>query len=111
MLALFHDKKCCNCINFIPCILWEFICNGFSTKWWRFDQDSEKSHEEHMPEVEESCKAVNITSVSRVRPSREILAKHFAWRFLSVTFLSFTHIICALITHINCKEAIQREKP
>ena len=64
-----------------------------------------------MPEVEESCQAVNFTSVSRVRPSREILAKHFAWRFLSVTFLPFTHILYALITHRNCKEAIQREKP
>ena len=25
MLALFHDKKCCNCSYFVPCILWDFI--------------------------------------------------------------------------------------
>ena len=59
-----------------------------------------------MPEVEESCQAVNFASVSRVRPSHKILAKHFAWRFFSVTFLPFTHIIYAIITHRNCKEAI-----
>ena len=25
ILALFHDKKCCNCINLFPCILWNLI--------------------------------------------------------------------------------------
>ena len=28
MLALFYDKKCCNYINFVPCILWDFIVLG-----------------------------------------------------------------------------------
>ena len=28
MLALFHDKKCCSCSYFIPCILWDFIVLG-----------------------------------------------------------------------------------
>ena len=32
---LFYEKKCCNCFNFVPCILWDFIvfyCIGFSIK-------------------------------------------------------------------------------
>ena len=28
MLALFHDKKCCNCFNFFHCILWDFTVLG-----------------------------------------------------------------------------------
>ena len=35
MLALFHDKKCCNCSNFVPCILWDFIVLGLVLTWWR----------------------------------------------------------------------------
>ena len=35
MLALFHDKKCCNCSNFVPCILWDFIVLGLVLSWWR----------------------------------------------------------------------------
>ena len=33
MLALFHDKKCCNCFNFVPCILWDFIVLGLVLSW------------------------------------------------------------------------------
>ena len=32
MLALFHDKKCCNCFNFIPCIFMGFYSIRFSIK-------------------------------------------------------------------------------
>ena len=32
LLALFHDKKCCNCINLFPCIFVGFYCIGFSIK-------------------------------------------------------------------------------
>ena len=35
MLALFHDKKCYNCFNFIPCILWDFIVLGLVLSWWK----------------------------------------------------------------------------
>ena len=28
MLALFHDKNCCICFNFVPYILWDFIVLG-----------------------------------------------------------------------------------
>ena len=52
-----------------------------------------------MLEDEESCQAVSFTSVSRKGPTREIPAKHSAWRILSVTFLPFTHTIYTLITH------------
>ena len=35
MLDLFHNKKCCNCNNLFPCILWDFIALGFVVSWWR----------------------------------------------------------------------------
>ena len=35
MLALFHDKKCCNYFNFVLCILWDFIVLGLVLSWWR----------------------------------------------------------------------------
>ena len=33
MLALFHVKKCCNCFDFVPCILWDFIVLGLVLSW------------------------------------------------------------------------------
>ena len=33
ILALFHDKKCCICFNFVPCILWDFIVLGLVLSW------------------------------------------------------------------------------
>ena len=33
MLALFHDKKCCNYINLFPCILWDSIVMGLVLSW------------------------------------------------------------------------------
>ena len=35
MLALFHDKKCCNCINLFPCILWDLFVKSLVLSWWR----------------------------------------------------------------------------
>ena len=32
MLALFHDKKCCNCNKLFPCIFVRFYCIKFSIK-------------------------------------------------------------------------------
>ena len=32
-LALFHDKKYCNCFNFVLCILWDFIVLGLVLSW------------------------------------------------------------------------------
>ena len=39
MLALFHDKKCCNCINFVSCILWDFIILSLVLSWWRIEYE------------------------------------------------------------------------
>ena len=33
MLALFYDKKCYNCINFVFFILWDFIILGLVLSW------------------------------------------------------------------------------
>ena len=52
-----------------------------------------------MLEAKESSVRLHFASISRDRPSREVPAKHSAWRILSVTFLPFTHIIYILITH------------
>ena len=62
-----------------------------------------------MLEAEESRQAVVFASVSRVRPSRKIFAKHFAWRILKVTFLPFTHTIYTLITHKSKRDHSQRK--
>ena len=52
-----------------------------------------------MLEAKEPSVRLHFASISRDRPSREVPAKHSAWRILSVTFLPFTHIIYVLITH------------
>ena len=52
-----------------------------------------------MLEAEESSVKLYLTSTSPDRPSREIPAKLFAWRILSVTFLPFTHTMYILITY------------
>ena len=62
-----------------------------------------------MLEAEESCQAVNFASVSRERPTREILAKLFAWGILSMTFLPFTHTIYTLITHKSMRGYSKRK--
>ena len=33
MLALFHDKKCCNCINLFPCISWDSFVMSLVLSW------------------------------------------------------------------------------
>ena len=34
-VGLFHDKKCCNCINLFHCILWDFIVLSLVLNRWR----------------------------------------------------------------------------
>ena len=51
-------------------------------------------------EVEESCQTVVFTSVSRVRPFRETVTKHSAWRFFKCDFpILHPYYIYTLITH------------
>ena len=51
----------------------------------------------------------DFTSVSWVRPSREIPTKFSALRILNVTFLPFTHIIYTLITHKSMRGHLERK--
>ena len=44
--------------------------------------------EKYMLEAEKSCQTVDFASVSWVRPSREIVAKHSAWRIFKCDFLT-----------------------
>ena len=64
-----------------------------------------------MLQAKESCQAVSFASVSREGPTRKVLAKLFAWRILSVTFLPFTHTIYTLITHKSMKDYSEKKKP
>ena len=43
MLALSHDKKCCNCINLFPCILWNFIVLSLVLSWWKIEHETKIS--------------------------------------------------------------------
>ena len=117
MLVLFHDKKCCNCINLFPCTLWDFILLDLVLSWWRIKHAmkisailrlarkkfvSKGSHvkatwEAHAKSWRVKCQ-VHFASTFRDRPSREVPTKHSTWRILSVTFLPFTHTIYTLIT-------------
>ena len=66
MLALFHDKKCCNCINFIPCILLDFIVLGLVISWSRIKH-----------EMKNQC---YFTSVSKDAYSRKRHVKSICWK-------------------------------
>ena len=102
-----------------------FYCIGFSIKLVKnqaWNEESvlfrncltrcllaKKACEKYMLEVEVSWQAISLTSVSREGPTCEILAKHSTWRFLSVTFLPFTHTIYTLITH-KCMRGYSERK-
>ena len=118
MLILFHDKKYCNCINFVLCILWDFIVLGLVLSWWKIrltmkisaifrlsrkkfvsKVSAKRPHEKYILEAEMSSIRLNFASTSRERSSCEVPAKLYAWRILSAIFLPFTHTIYTLITH------------
>ena len=125
MLAFFHDKKCYNCFNFVPCILWDYIVLGLVLSQWRIEHEInnqcnfltnsweeypvKRAREKHMLEAEESCQTVIFSSVSQERPSHEIPVKLSTLRILSVTFLLFTHTIYTLITHKSMKSHSERK--
>ena len=124
-MALFHDKKCCNCIKLFPCILWDFIVLDLVLSWWKIEHVLDKVSrfheclakslpakepcEKHMLETEESWQAISFASVSQERPTCEILAKLSVWRFLSITFLPFTYTIYTLITHKSKRGHAERK--
>ena len=114
MLAYSMTKKCCNCINLFPYFFVGFICNGFSIKWWRFDQDSWRSQEKHMQEGEKSGQV--FSSVQPIQEGNLRLApvasnpRSFPVLLKIVTFcILFTHAIYTLITHRNWLEPIERK--
>ena len=130
MLVLFHDRKCCNCINFFPCILWDFIVLNLVLSWWRIKHEmkisaiswlaykkfarkvlAKRAREKHMLEAKESSVRLHFVSTSWDKPSREVPTKHSAWRILSMTFLSFTDTIYTLITHKSKRSYLEKKKP
>ena len=130
MLVLFHDRKCCNCINFFPCILWDFIVLNLVLSWWRIKHEmkisviswlaykrfakkvlAKRAREKHMLEAEKSRSKLYFASTSWDRPSCKVPAKFFTWRFLSVTFIPFTNTIYTLITHKSKKRLYSERNP
>ena len=124
MLDLFHNKKCCNCFNFVPYILWDFIVLGLVLSWWRIEHvldeqvdftcltwslPAKEPREKQILETEESCQAVSFASVSREGLTCEIPVKHSTWRILRVTFLPFTHTIHTFITHKSMRCHLERK--
>jgi len=115
-VGLFHEKNCCNCINLFPYIFVGFICNGFSIKWLRFDQDICRSHEKHMQEGEQLGQVSSLVQLVqevnlRLRFTPVTSHPRSSRLFLKiVTFhIPITHTIYILITHRNCEESIERK--
>ena len=110
MLALFHDKKFCNCFNLFSCILWDFIVVSLVLSWWRLNLKRRISGF-HEKQTHERAMWEAHAGSWRVMPGcrfREYLAdkafsqgsrKTFCLEdFFSMTFLPFTLIIYTFIT-------------
>ena len=75
---LFHYKKCCNCFNFSPCILWDFIVLGIVLSWWRI---------EHVLDEQ-----VDFMSVSREAYLRKSRMRSTCWKLKSRARLSVSQV-------------------
>ena len=117
MLALFYDKKCCNCINLFSCILWDLIVMSSVLGWWRllttvdFVTGSrldtrERQCEEHMWKF----KSQHISWVTRnLFYLRDDSRDALTIEILSVTLIPFTHTIYTLIIHKIVKMLFRRK--
>ena len=119
MLVLFHDKKCCNCINLCPCILWDLFVMGLVLSWWRLlkkliswlsslvVQPMKVTWEAHAGSwrVSEFC-----NSSRNLTKSRDDLQNALIAGILSVTLIPFTYTLYTLITH-KIVRRLFREKP
>ena len=121
MLALFHDKKCCNCFNFVPCILWDFIVLGLVLSWWRIEHELKNKwisqeanpRKSHVRSICWKLKSHVRLSISRMSREQGFPVR-YPWNsllggFLSVTFLHFTHTIYTLITHKSMRGHSKRK--
>ena len=115
----FHNKKCCNCINLFPCILWDFILLALVLSWWRLLKELISQHGSQVVQPTNVTWGAHVESwrVSEFRDSSRELAKSrddprnaLTVRILSMTFILFTHIIYTLISH-KIKKTIQIENP
>ena len=114
-------KTCCNCSNFVPCILWDFIVLGLVLSWWRLKLkwriigfreklNGERACEEHMTgswRVMPGCRFHECVAGKAIpRDSRETFCPHdfYVW----IPYPSPILYIPSLLT--NVKEAIRKEK-
>ena len=119
-------KKCCNCINFVPCILWNFIVLGLVLSWWRIKHamkinailwltrkklaskgSRKKAMKKHMLEAEESITRLYFARQDILRGTRETLClEDFKCDFLTLhLYYIYPHYLQKL------GETIQRENP
>ena len=118
MLALFHNKKCYNCINLFSCILWDFIVLGLVLSWWRIKHAkkvnavlrlpreklaSKGTHEKATWEAHSESWRVKCQAAFREYLTRKAILRGthetFCLEDFKCDFLTFTHTIYTLITH------------
>ena len=108
VLALFHDKKCCNCINLFSCILYDLLVMSLvlSGKDLLKKLISRLGSQVVQPAKVTWGAPVGSWRVSVFRDlscnlanSRDDLWNALTVGILSVTLISFTHTIYTLTTH------------
>ena len=81
-----------------------FNCNGFSLKWWWFDQENWRSHEKHMPE------SVSWLISRLGQLTRWTVRCTDSWNFRCDSYPLDSYYIYHHYLQ-NCKEAIQIVNP
>ena len=119
-VRLFHDKKCCNCINLFPYTLWDLFVMGLVLSGEYLIKIA-KGH------IRNTCRKVNSQarcpaqySLSRrlscdldswLAPiTSDPRSSHVLLEIVNIR-IPITHTIYTLIIHRNGKEPIKRKKP
>ena len=117
-VGLLQYKRCCNCFNFVSCILWDLIVLDLVLSWWRIKlamkisaisrlsrenlmnrgSREKATWEAHVGSWRIKCQDVFREYFSRKAISWGIYETLFLEDF-KMTFFPFTHTIYTLITH------------
>ena len=118
MLALFHDKKCCNCIKLFPSILWDLFVISLVISWSRLLKKLISQLGSRVVQL------VKVTWGAHARSWRVNVFRNLScdlansWddprnaltvEILSVTLIPFTHTIYTLITHKIVRRLFKRK--
>ena len=118
MLALFHDKKCCNFINLFPSILWDLFVMSLVLSWSNLLKKliSQLGSQVVQPAKVTWGAQVGSWRVNVFRNLSRDLAN--SWddprnaltvEILSVTLIPFTHTIYTIITHKIVRRLYKRK--